>query len=102
MPDQMLGPGVDVGTEPPVGESSVPLLSAEDPCTTRKRTGRAPAVPAFRPPIAHSDREPNTHIGDTTLVEVVEASRLAQGLPSRVTDAAVLRRIGMLFAPPGR
>jgi hypothetical protein len=36
------------------------------------------------------------------VVEAVETSRMAQGFPSRVTDPAVLRRLGMLFARPGR
>lgn len=40
-------------------------------------------------------------MSDEELAEFVARSRAAQGLPPRVTDPTILRRIAALLAPPG-
>lgn len=82
--------------EPVAGSSS--NVGAEESYTTLTNPGRTPrAATADHTTQGQPNLGTRIHI-DRRLEQAVEASRLAQGFTSRVTDPAALRRITLLLA----
>jgi hypothetical protein len=76
------------------------LRGAEDRTIAPEASGRTLVTArAFRTTATPVDVEARA-VFDSRRVKAVEASRLAQGLPSRVADPVILRHIAIVFLAP--
>jgi hypothetical protein len=100
MPAQMSDPKGPACAETGVGMGTSDRQGVKDGSTASQSPGRSPVTAqAFRFTATRADTEARPPVA-TRLVTAVEASRLAQGLPSRVTDPVVLRHIAIVFRAP--